>query len=259
MTRKPREEDTADCQVGAEPSPESDAKPSERDEPEDSEPTGKYTAESVAANSVPHIDLSAVNRTLSTSLVETSYFSTATESSSSEHDQTSTLEELQEDVLDLMNKVNALQRHQELIGAELEKLTKTVAQASHTHGRELYVTRTELLAERKSFAAISAFNAIVQPLDQLRQMRTGLDSDKDVRTIAQLDGIIEVLAQVLRSLGFSDFVPREGEPFDPARMEVVGFTDGPSGVVLKAVRVGYRTGDAMVRVAGVMIAQPGDI
>lgn len=122
--------------------------------------------------------------------------------------------------------------------------------------RQLDTLRREMLGDRKWAAHTSALLVLVALTDQLDAMRAGLDPERDVRVLAQLDGIAATLTVAVRALGFEPFHAAVGEPFEPGRMECVGRAAGASGVVLRAARAGYRAGDVVLRVAGVVLADP---
>jgi molecular chaperone GrpE (heat shock protein) len=72
----------------------------------------------------------------------------------------------------------------------------------------------------------------------------------------QLKAVTTVLRTVLREMGYREFEVEPGETFDPTRMECVGYADGAPGVVINVIRSGFSAGDAIVRCAGVTIADP---
>ena len=91
-------------------------------------------------------------------------------------------------------------------------------------------------------------------LDALEAMEAGLNEGELVRT--QLRGVNSALRSILEHLGFEPFRPGIGDPFDPTYMECAGYAEGLAGVVLAAVRPGYRAKDVVVRPAGVHLAAP---
>ena len=97
---------------------------------------------------------------------------------------------------------------------------------------------------------------MIAALDTLGTMRDGLEDERDQRVQTQLRAIIGTLTNVLQALGFSQFEVEVGEPLDPARMESLGYAAGERGIVLGAVRAGYRADDAVVRPAGVPSPTP---
>ena len=146
--------------------------------------------------------------------------------------------------------------------AELKARVDELAEAVRTSGadtaRALGAMHRDLVGERKALATRTVFEAVIAALDTLGTMRDGLEDERDQRVQTQLRAIIGTLTNVLQALGFSQFEVEVGEPFDPARMESLGYAAGERGIVLGAVRAGYRADDAVVRPAGVLIADPAD-
>lgn len=166
--------------------------------------------------------------------------------------------EIGEDVLDLLQRMRALEANQSDTLSRLDVLNGVVVDGARSHGRQLNQMHQALIGEQKSLSVMLVFNAVVGALDQLRDMQSGLDAEQDATTVNQLVAINETLARVLRSLGFEQFDAEIDEPFDPTRMSCVGYDDGESGVVLRAGRSGYTVGDDVVRPASVFIASPID-
>ena len=81
-----------------------------------------------------------------------------------------------------------------------------------------------------------------------------IDAEGDGRAWRLVRAVVSSLSNLLQSLGFEAFEAEEGEPFDPHRMECLGFQEGEPGIVLEAVRSGYRIDQTVVRPAGVHIA-----
>ena len=159
-------------------------------------------------------------------------------------------------LLDLLTRVRALEDTQRQVLAGVDALGVQMAASATTHGRELHALRQDVVGDRKALAGLNMFNTVVQKLDPFRQMRAGLDEQKDERMCAQLDGLIASLEQLLRSSGFTPFHAAAGERFDPARMECVGYEQGEPDVVLAQVRCGYEAGTTLARPVGVLIAPP---
>jgi molecular chaperone GrpE (heat shock protein) len=169
------------------------------------------------------------------------------------------LEELAEDMLGLHQRLAEIAHKQAALLAQTEQNERSVREQTYLHGRELDKLRRELLGERKALAALSTFSAISPLLDSLRAMHDNLDAGQDERMRVQLKALIQALTATLRGLGFSEFRAEVGEPFDPARMECVGYASGESGKVLAALSPGYCAQEAIVRPASVLLATPEDL
>jgi molecular chaperone GrpE (heat shock protein) len=87
-------------------------------------------------------------------------------------------------------------------------------------------------------------------------MKSGLHETDDELTIRQLTAVELSLKSAVQGLGFIEFKVASGEPFDPGRMECLGFEEGASGQVTSFCRPGYAIGNIVIRPAGVMIASP---
>ncbi len=116
--------------------------------------------------------------------------------------------------------------------------------------------RSELLGERRALATAAIFAAVAPALDALDAMRSEPGAAGDGAVHAQIRATAGALSNVLQSLGFSTFECEPGAAFDAARMEVLGYGDGDGEGVLVSVRPGYMAGHAVVRPAGVLVADP---
>jgi molecular chaperone GrpE (heat shock protein) len=166
------------------------------------------------------------------------------------------LEELADDMLSLLKRVKSLEELQGQVLGRIDQLQSAVERSSEVAAREADSLRRELLGQRKHIAQMSAFQAVVTGLERLQVMRGELDTHKDNRMIGQLDAVLQTLGTMLRGLGFVEFRAEVQEPFDPTRMECLGYASGEPNVVLKCLRSGYRADQTVVRPAGVLIANP---
>jgi molecular chaperone GrpE (heat shock protein) len=166
------------------------------------------------------------------------------------------LEELADDMLSLLKRVKSLEELQGQVLGRIDHLQSTVERSSEVAAREADSLRRELLGQRKHIAQMSAFQAVVTGLERLQVMRGELDAHKDSRMVGQLDAVLQTLGTMLRGLGFVEFRAEVQEPFDPTRMECLGYASGEPNVVLKCLRSGYRADQTVVRPAGVLIANP---
>jgi len=165
---------------------------------------------------------------------------------------TQTVDEIAQDTVQLLSRVKALEEAQKAALTQLNCIDQLLRGLVH----QGETTRRELLSERKASAVRSVFLAVVPILDALEGMTAGLDVHRDAIVHGQLRGVTSALRSIVENLGYEPFQPDVGEPFDPTRMECAGFADGAPGVVLSAVRTGYRAGTIVARCAGVKIAAP---
>jgi molecular chaperone GrpE (heat shock protein) len=166
------------------------------------------------------------------------------------------LEEIAEDMVHLLERLRSMEQAQQELADRIENVGEQVSAQMTATRRTLNALRRDLLEENKAQASRHAFDAIVPVLDSMRALLNGLDADEDTKTIAQLGAVTSALSNLLQGLGYDVFDAALGEPFDPARMECLGFAEGEPQTVLEAVRPGYRAGDTVVRPAGVRIAEP---
>jgi len=169
------------------------------------------------------------------------------------------LEELADDLLQLLRRVQALEQRQEDILARLDQLTQQVQHGLHGLGQQTESLARDLAGERKGLALIGIFNATLPALESLDAIRGVLDPDKDPVFQRQVAAVCDILSRLLRSLGLTEFRPAGGQPFDPWSMECRGFADGPPGVVLGVIRPGYRAAEQVLLPAAVRIADPATL
>lgn len=164
--------------------------------------------------------------------------------------------DLGEQVRALADRISELEERQAGLQGRLEEATAAMQKAGGETARALGAMHRDLVGERRGLATRAVFEAVVAAVDALTAMRDGLEGERDGRMQTQIRAVLGTLTNVLQALGFSQFEARVGEPFDPARMESLGYADGARGIVLGMVRPGYLAEDAVVRAAGVLIADP---
>jgi molecular chaperone GrpE (heat shock protein) len=164
--------------------------------------------------------------------------------------------ELVEGIHALDERITRLEERQLELSETMEAVSRAVGEAATSHRRTLAMLHRDLLGDRKASAAYGVFRAVVPALDSLDAMRAGPSARRGRQAHLQLDAVASTLRNLLQDLGYADFHARVGEDFAPERMEALGYGEGAPGVVLAAVRPGYRCGDAVVRPAGVLIADP---
>jgi molecular chaperone GrpE (heat shock protein) len=174
----------------------------------------------------------------------------------------SLLAEIAGDTVQILRRLQAIESGLAQMGARLEQIDARVDTSARALAAELASQRRELLGDRKGLLSRALFNAIVAHLDGLRAMHLGLRDAKgridrrDRRTADQLNAIEATLLTALQGMGFHEFHARAGEPFLPTSMECLGYVRGEQGVVLQAVRAGFKAAEGVVRPAGVYIAEP---
>lgn len=167
------------------------------------------------------------------------------------------IDELAEDMVELLRRLKDLERAGAELGARLERIEEQVVAGGQEIGRTVDALRRDLIEERRAMTSRHAFDAVCPVLDSLRATRDSLPDGVDEVVRDQLAAVISTLSTLLQGLGFARFDVEEGAAFDPARMECVGYAEGTPGVVVRAVRPGFAVGEAVVRPAGVLIAEPG--
>lgn len=159
---------------------------------------------------------------------------------------------------ELTEQVSRIEKRQFELEARFEDVADAVQEAAAETARALKSLRVELLGERRALATRSVFNAVLPAIDALGAMSDNHLGEGHHAGQSRARAISATLSNVLQSLGFSTFEAEVGEPFDPARMEALGYGQGERGVVLDSVRPGYRAQEAVVRPAGVLIADPDE-
>jgi len=169
------------------------------------------------------------------------------------------LEELAEDMLDLLGAVRAIEERQRDLATRLDRIEQGLGRETAAASQAIDSLRRDLLGERRAQAVRQAFEVVAPALESLRGQLDGLRLGEDARIRGQLRAAVSALSNLLHGLGFEAFEALPGEPFDPERMECLGFAEGPPGVVLEAVRHGFRSGEIVMRPAGVLLAAPAAI
>lgn len=168
------------------------------------------------------------------------------------------LEEIAEDLFELRDRIKAIERGQQRILQQLADVLNTFIASRKSGYRQFEKLRKELLGEKNTRVVSNTLRSIVSNLDSLREMRQGLNRRKDQRLSKQLLAVESSLGTIVQGLGFEEFHVIKGEPFDPGRMECLGYQKGKTSTVLKVIRAGYRTNESVFRPAGVYIADPAD-
>lgn len=160
-----------------------------------------------------------------------------------------TVEEIAEDMLHVLERTAALEQG-------LARVADAVAAMDRGLVRSVDTLRRELLDDRRSASSRLAFEALAGAAAPLRTLAHALSPRRDARMLNQVAAALATLEGALQTLGYREFTPAVGEPFDPARMECVGYAPGARGVVLAVCTPGYRVGETLARPAGVLIADP---
>lgn len=166
------------------------------------------------------------------------------------------LEEIAEDMEDVIQRLGRLERQSQETASAVASLRDTVAEHSSYQYRLVESVRSDLAESRKGLALRSVFDPTALALDQLEAVRKGFDPEKEQAIYGQVSAATSTLSNLLQSFGFTRFAPDMGTPFDPARMQCLGYAQGQPGVVLQVLQPGYMAGEMLVRPAGVLIADP---
>ena len=155
-----------------------------------------------------------------------------------------------------MRRVHVLEQGQAEVLARLGTLAEAVRTSAHPVAVEVNGLRRDLLGDRRVQIDRQVFNALAPALDALQEMSDGLGPEAEGPVSRQLAAVLSIAGNALQRLGFARFEARPGDPFDPARMEALGVTEGASGAVTTALRAGYLWRDAVERPAGVLVGRP---
>jgi len=172
------------------------------------------------------------------------------DASASEH-----LEELADDMLNLMRRMNKVEGGQQAIIAQMAQQQEASAESARTIAREVDTLRRDVVGDRKHTAATSVLNELIPLINRFETMYEHLDEDADSRIRSQIEGVLDTLSASLRRLGCEEFVTASGSPFDPSRMQCEKYVDkGKPGHVVSTVKTGYRFGDFVLRPATVTVS-----
>lgn len=166
------------------------------------------------------------------------------------------LDELADDLLQLLRRVQAVERRQEEALARLDQLGRAVQDGFQRMAAQQEALARESVGDRKALAVLGVINAALPALESLAAIRSALRPDADSAVARQVTAATDLLTRLVRQLGVTEFSPEPGKPFDPWSMECGGHADGPPGVVLGVIRPGYRAGDQVVLPAAVALARP---
>jgi len=166
------------------------------------------------------------------------------------------LDELAEDMRDVMGLLRRILDRQDTVERRITELESGLSESLQRQSRQLAKTRQELIEEHKSLMASASFQAVNAARESLAATLDGLERKRDARTCRQLEAVLSTLKTLIQSLGFREFHAREGDAFDPERMECVGYAEGEPATVLRAMSAGYEADGRVFRPAGVVIAAP---
>ena len=166
------------------------------------------------------------------------------------------LEEIAEDMEDVIQRLGRLERQSQETALAVTALRDIVAEHSSYQYRLVESVRNDLADSRKGLALRSVFDPTALALDQLEAILKGFDPEKEQAIYGQVSAATSTLSNLLQSFGFTRVAPDVGAPFDPARMQCLGYAQGQPGVVLQVLRPGYLAGEILIRPSGVLIADP---
>jgi molecular chaperone GrpE (heat shock protein) len=156
---------------------------------------------------------------------------------------------------DLTARLDRLEQAQAWLVHRLDQVDALIREGDRGVVRELDGLRRELMGDRKAAAAFAVLGAVAPALEQLRAVLEGLGPEADPAVARQLAWAADVLLMPLRTLGFDEFTPEPGDPFDPTRMQCEGTAEGPPDRVVRTTRPGYRCRDAVSLPARVLVGQ----
>jgi len=166
-----------------------------------------------------------------------------------------TVEEMQEDLMNIIEKLSEFGNMLKIIISRLDKIEETSSINYKNHQKEIDLLRRDLLGERKTFVYQSVINRIVVAVDSLYSRKKNLSPETDMLLLNQTTGILDNLQNLLKSLGYESFAVDEGESFRSDKMECLGFDKGEENKVVRIERLGYKTENTVMRPCGVIIGR----
>lgn len=166
------------------------------------------------------------------------------------------LDELADDMLQVLQQLGAVERQGRDLAAGVAELTRSVREGAAQQTRAVDLVRAEVSGERRGASLRLIFEPVVSSLESLELFARGLDPAREQAAFAQITAAAATLSNLLLALGFERFDVARGQPFDPNRMQCLGYAAGEPGIVLDVLQPGYSTGGTVVRPARVLIADP---
>ena len=166
------------------------------------------------------------------------------------------LEELAEDMVGLLRRMQSLDESLSATAARSERIESRMEELAVSNGRALDALRRDTVGERRHLAAVGVLDAMIPWMDALAGHARRCDEDGSAETAQQIHTTLELLSAMLRTLGFVALEIRVGDPFDPRCMQSVAYADGKPGTVVDIVGPGYTSDDAVVRPARVLVPDP---
>lgn len=166
-----------------------------------------------------------------------------------------TIEEMQEDLMNIIEKLSELGNIIKTVVTRLDKIEETSGINYKNHQKEIDLLRRDLLGERKTFVYQTVINRIIAAVDSLYARKKNLSPDRDTILLNQTTGILENLQNLLKSLGYESFAVGEGESFRSDKMECLGFDNGEDNKVVRIDRLGYKSENIIMRPCGVIIGR----
>lgn len=166
------------------------------------------------------------------------------------------IEEIAEDMLDVIQRLGSVEQQVQQAVVVIASVNQAISDQSAYQHRLVEALRRDLLAERRAISYRFLFEPMVSALDSLEMIGRGFDPARDQRSYGQTQAAIGTLANLLQAIGFVRFEVQPGDRFDPARMQCLGYAEGEPGLVLQVLQPGYIGAGAVIRPAGVLIADP---
>ena len=128
-----------------------------------------------------------------------------------------------------------------------------------------FVNYKRRVEEERALIARSASGHVLARLfpliDDLERAVEALPEDAPTSWAEGVSLILQNMRALVEAEGAIAFEPAPGDVFDPAQHEAVYYqptAEQPPGAVVSTIRVGYRTGDRVLRAAQVVVAREAE-
>ena len=166
------------------------------------------------------------------------------------------LEELAEDMVALLRRMQSFEESLAATAARTERIESQVKEVTASNARALDGLRRDTVGDRRHLAAVGVLDAMIPWMDALTGHARRCAGDGSPETAQYVHTTVELLSAMLRTLGFVALEVRAGDPFDPRCMQSVGYADGKPGTVVDVVGPGYTSDGAVIRPARVLVPDP---
>jgi|WetSurMetagenome_2_1015567.scaffolds.fasta_scaffold01158_8 molecular chaperone GrpE (heat shock protein) len=169
--------------------------------------------------------------------------------------QTDAFEEIQEDMMNIIEKLSEIHNRVNTIVTRLDKIEESSAGNYKNHQIEIDTLRRDLLGERKIFVYQSVIKSVITITDSLYDRKKNQASDENSPLFSLTTGILDNMQNLLKTLGCESFTVDEGSSFSPTNMECLGFDVGEGNKVIRIERLGYKSESLIIRPCGVIIGR----